>query len=176
MEAIKPEVDDVMRTVYNQEVGKVENYFSFMTDFDAMSETEVFQRLGGNELQEFGYATKNVEQGFTKSRTGAGKQKIKLDAMEIFNKHIDNAAYLVHMARDNKMLYEIANSPEFGAAAGDLGQRYTLEWLDTVSRKGGKSGDERIAFLDVMRRNVGAAYLGLKLSTVLIQPTAILRS
>ena len=174
MEAIKPEIDDVMRTVYNKDVGQVENYFSFMTDFDAMSETEVFQRLGGNEMQEFGYATKNVEQGFTKSRTGAGKQKIKLDAMEIFTKHIDNAVYLVNMARDNKMLFEIANSPEFGKAAGDLGQRYTLEWIDTISRKGGKAGDERIAALDMLRRNVGAAYLGFKLSSAIIQPTALL--
>lgn len=174
LDAIRPQIEKVMREVYNRELGQVDNYFSFMTDFKSMTDTEVFQRVGGAELEEFGRARKNVEQGFTKERTGAGNQKIKIDAMEIFTKHMDNAAYLIHMGRDNKMLFEIANSPEFGEVAGDLGQRYTLEWLDLMARKGGKGADEQIAMLDALRRNVGAAYLGLKLSTVVIQPTALL--
>ena len=72
------------------------------------------------------------------------------------------------------MLFELANSPEFGKVAGDVGQRYTLEWLDLLARKGGKAAGEQIAALDALRRNIGAAYLGLKLSTVVIQPTALL--
>lgn len=173
LDLMRPAIENTMRIVYNKPLGKVENYFSFMTDWDAMSETEVFQRIG-QDVPEFGKPTKNVQQGFTKARTGAGKQKIKLDAMEIFAKHIDNSAYLVNMARDNKMLFEIANSPQFGAAAGDLGQKYTLQWIDLISRKGGKDGDQKIAILDTLRRNVGVAYLGFKLTSALIQPTALL--
>jgi hypothetical protein len=173
LDLMRPFIENTMRVVYNKPLGKVENYFSFMTDWEAMSETEVFQRIG-QDVVEFGRAKKNVAQGFTEKRTGAGRQKVKTDAMEIFSKHIDNAVYLVHMGRDNKMLFEIANSKEFGEAAGDLGQKYTLQWLDLIARKGGKDGDQKIAFLDAMRRNVGVAYLGFKLSSAIIQPTALL--
>jgi hypothetical protein len=173
LDGLRDPIDQVMRTVYNKPLGKVENYFSFMTDWESMSDTEVFQRIG-QDVPEFGKPRKNVEQGFTKERTGAGQQKIKVDAMEIFAKHVDNAAYLVNMGRDNRMLFEIANSKEFGAAAGDVGQNYTLQWLDLIARKGGKDGDARIAWLDALRRNLGVATLGFKLSSALIQPTALL--
>jgi len=146
------------------------NYFINL----GLSDTEVFQRMTDTAM-EYSRPTKNVEKGFTKARIGGG-QKIKLDALRIFTTHIDNANYLIHMARDIKMLSEIANNSEFGEKAGDMGQRITLEWLDLMAKKGGKAGDERIALIDfdALRRNVGIAYLGFKLSSAIIQPTALI--
>ena len=173
LDELRSPVAEVMRTVYNKELGQVENYFSFVTDWKAMTDTEVFQRIGEG-VQEFGRPTKEVEKGFTIERTGVGKQKIKIDAMEVYLKHIDNVSYLLNMARDNRMLFEIANSKEFGEIAGEVGQNTTLEWVDVISRKGGRTGDQQIAFLDALRRNVGIARLGFKLSSAIIQPTALM--
>lgn len=169
---IRKPIADTMKNIYNKPLGNVENYFSFMTDFDAMDEAEVFQRIGP-EAPEFGRPTKTVEQGFTKERVG-GKQKIKLDAMDIFKRHIDNASYLINMGREVKMLSEISNSQEFKEKAGELGQKYVIEWMDLMARKGGKGGSEKIALLDALRRNIGAGYLGFKLSSAMLQPSALL--
>lgn len=169
---LRPQVEDVMKNVYNKPLGEVENYVSFMTDFEKMSESEIFSRFG-DDAPQIKSPTKTLEMGFTKQRKG-GKQPIKLNAYDIFVKHVDNVAYLVNMARDNKMLFEIANSQKYGEVAGDLGQRYVKEWLDLVSRKGGVGGEQRIKVLDILRRNFGIARLGLNVTSALIQPTALL--
>ena len=167
-----PFVQQIMKDIYNQDVKKVKNYFSFMTDWKAMDEAEVFQRLGPN-VEEFGKPTKNVELGFTKERTGAGKQKIQINAMRIFLNHTDNVAYLRSMARDIKMLSEIVNSPEYGAA-GDMGQVIVQQWLDLMARKGGTKGANQIAAIDWLRRNASAGILGLKISSAAIQWTTLI--
>ena len=172
MEAIKPQIDDVMREVYNQPVGKVDNYFSFMTDFKAMGESEIFQRFGG-ALDEFGTRTKTPEIGFTKERT-LGKQAIQIDAEDIFLHHMENVHYLTNMSRNIKMLSEIATDPKYLSVAGDRGQKIVLEWLDLMARKGGMSQTNIFPILDTLRKNVGAGILGFRLSTVLIQPTALI--
>lgn len=169
---LRPQVAETMREVYNQPLGEVDNYVSFMTDFSKMSDTEIYRRVGENAV-EVKRPSKTPEKGFTKERTG-GTQAIKLNAMDIYLRHIDNVSYLVNMARDNKMLFEVINSPEYGKVAGDLGQRMALEWIDTISRKGGLAGEQRIAILDILRRNFGLAQLGLNVTSALIQPTALL--
>lgn len=169
---LRPEVAETMKNVWNQPLKEVDNYVSFMTDFDKMSDSEIFSRIG-ESAPEFTKPTKNVEKGFTKERKG-GFQPIKLNAMDIFLKHVDNVGYLVNMSRDLKMISEVVNSPEYGKAAGDLGQTITKEWLDLMARKGGLAGDHRIAILDTLRRNFGLAQLGLNVTSALIQPTALL--
>lgn len=172
LDETRPQIADIMRDVYNEDMGKVENYFSFMTDWNAMSESDVAKRIGAFS-EEYGAPQKNTERGFTKSRVGTGDQKIKLNAMDIYQKHIDNALYLIHVGRDNKMLYEIAANPAYGEAVGDRGQALTLQWLDLIAKKGGKDFDKRIFSLDTLRKNVGAAMIGFKLGTALVHSTLL---
>lgn len=168
-----PEIRDTMRAVYNQPVEKVKNYFSFMTDWKAMDESEVFERFGSQAPEQFGTPRKNVEAGFTKSRVG-GDQKIKVNALDVFLQHTDNTSYLLELGETSKMLGEVASSPRFAELVGTQGQLLVREWVDVVARKGGAAGASQIPILDTLRRNVGAGILGLKLSTVMIQPTSLL--
>ena len=174
LDTLRPEIEKMMREVYNESLGKVENYFSFLTDFKAMSEAEVFQRIG--ERADFigDPGRKNPELGFTKARVGAGKHKIKLNAMEVYTQHIDNAIYALEIGPDNKMLFELANTDGMKELLGDRGQAIALEWVDLMSRKGGAAGDARITGIDTLRKNIGSAVLGFKLTSALIQPTALL--
>jgi len=173
MESQFPAIQQIMRNVFNQPVGKVKNYFSFMTNWKAMDEAEVFQRMGPN-VEEFGKPTKHVEMGFTKERTSPGQQKIQINALKIFMKHTDNVAYLLTMGRDTKMIYEIFNSPEYKEKAGDLAQLLMLEWIDVIARKGGGAGANQIAILDTLRKNIGAGILGLKITSAAIQWTSLI--
>jgi len=168
-----PEIQDVMRRVYNQPVEKVKNYFSFMTDWKAMDESEVFQRFGSQAPDQYGAPKKNVEAGFTKSRVG-GAQKIKINAMDVFMQHTDNTSYLLELGETAKMLGEVAASPQYKELVGDVGQLMVQEWIDVIARKGGAAGVHQMAWLDTLRTNIGAGILGLKLSTVAIQPTALI--
>ncbi len=168
-----PEIQDVMRRVYNKSVEKVKNYFSFMTDWKAMDDSEVFERFGSQAPEQYGAPRKNVEAGFTKSRVGGG-QVIKVNAMDVFMQHTDNTSYLLELGEASKMLGEVASSPKYAELVGDVGQLMVREWVDVIARKGGAAGVAQIAGLDTLRRNVGAGILGLKLSTIAIQPTALI--
>lgn len=168
-----PEIQDTMRRVYNQPVEKVKNYFSFMTDWKAMDESEVFQRFGSQSPDQFGAPKKNTEAGFAKSRVG-GDQKIKINALDVFLQHTDNTSYLLELGETTKMLGEVAASPKYAEAVGDVGQLMVREWVDVVARKGGAAGAQEIALLNILRKNVGIGILGLKLSTIAIQPTSLI--
>jgi len=168
-----PEIQDTMRRVYNQPVEKVKNYFSFMTDWKAMDDSEVFERFGSQSTEQYGAPKKNVEAGFAKSRVG-GDQKIKINALDVFMQHTENTSYLLELGETSKMLGEVAASPRYGELVGDAGQLMVREWVDVVARKGGASGASTMQWMDVLRKNVGAGILGLKLSTVAIQPTALI--
>lgn len=168
-----PEIQDTMLRVYNQPVKKVKNYFSFMTDWKSTDELEVFKRFGDQDPEQYGAPRKNVEAGFTKSRVG-GDQKIKINALDVFMQHTDNTSYLLELGETTKMLGEVAATDEFARLAGDQGQLLVREYIDVIARKGGAAGAKQIPILDTLRRNVGAGILGLKISTVAIQPTALL--
>ena len=176
LDEIRPDLEKMMAEVYNQPLGKVANYFPFMTDFDAASEFEMLERL--SQLNEFQPgAKKNVDLGMTKARVDKkGAQTVKVDALEVFMKHMDDVYYAVEMAEEIKTLQEIAKSPRFANAAGDLGQLLTVEWLDLLARKGGKAGEVNkglIKGINFLRQNVGAAFMALNPSSIIIQATAL---
>jgi len=165
-------VADVMRRVYNQGVEKVNNYVPFMADWRAMDEVELFQRFAGTS-SDAARNKANVDLRFTKKRVG-GEVAIDLNIMDIFMKHTDNTSYLIEMGELSKSLGKVAGSKQMGEGVGEIGQRLLLDWVDVIARKGGGTSAAATPALDTLRRNVGAGILGLKLGTVLIQPTAFI--
>jgi hypothetical protein len=168
LDEMLPSIQQVMREVYNKDVVAVSDYFPFMTDHDAMSGTPIEDQFGPNVPSIA--KKKNVEKGFTVSRT-LGSQKVRIDALGVFMRHVDNAAYLIEMGKDIKQLGDVAQTSEYKSAVGDIGQQMVVEWINLLARKGNLPG--RIPLVDMLRRNVGVAVLGFKLSSALIQPTAL---
>lgn len=168
LDSMLPAIKEIMRVVYNKDVTAVKDYFPFMTDHEAMKDFEIQDQLG-DAVPTVG-RQKNVQKGFTETRT-LGKQKVRIDALSVFLKHMDNAAYLIEMGADIKALGELAITPEYEAAVGDIGQEMVVEWVTLLARRGNSTG--RIHMIDALRRNVGFAVLGFKLSSILVQPTAL---
>ena len=180
LDSLVPQLKDTMRTLYNKGFKEEVDYFPFVTDFEAMSELELRDRFGSDAADVLAGDTltstqkkKNVAQGFSIKRVIGGDQKIKINAMEVFSGHIDNATYLVTMGEGIKTLGDLAGTQEYQDTVGDTGQMLVLEWIDLLARKGGSTAG-KIPWLDVARRNTGLAILGYKLSTVLVQPTALM--
>jgi hypothetical protein len=175
LDSLQAPLADVMRNAYNKDFTKVKDYFPFMTDFSKMEAADIQDMFGDDvfeiESQKAEFRTKDVKKGFTKERTG-GKQKVRIDGFNVFLNHVDNATYLIEMGQDIKELGELALTDEYADIAGDLGQEVVLDWLDLLAKKGRNS--DAIKVLDIMRVNTGAAILGLKLSSALIQPTALM--
>lgn len=169
---LKPAIKEVMEVVYNKSMDEVENYFPYMTDFEAMSDFEIRDRFGNNLPDVSVALKKNVESGMAITRT-LGTQRIKINAMEIFLQHVDNASYLVEMGADIKRLAELAGTAEYGQAVGDVGQREVREWLDLMARKGKSDRNKSIRLLDIFRKHTGAAMIGFKLSSALVNMTPL---
>ena len=176
---LRPLIEDVLLRYYNIRLGKVENYFSFLTDWASNSNSFIEHRYGMG-VEELGvptkntYKTKNVKKGFSVERTDTkGKQRIKINAMDIFLNHVSNATYFVHMAKDIRQLSEVANSAAYEKVAGTKGAETVRDWLDLMARQGGVDGQKQLRWLDNLRRNVSAGTLAFKLSSILVQGTAI---
>jgi hypothetical protein len=172
LDRLREPIEKVMREVYNRPLGQVKNYFPFMTDFDAMSDAEMRDRFGDKVITLSDTLKKNVEMGFTITRKG-GKNRIKINAAEIFGKHVDNAIYLITVGKETKYLGELAGREEYGQAVGDVGQEIVREWVDLLARKGVSQGD-RVAALDLARKYTGLVALGFKLSSTIVQLTSLM--
>lgn len=173
-EDLYPSVKRHMRLLYNKDVGKLDNYFPFVMDFDAMTNLEIGERFGFKPEEDFGGTPrKNYVIGATIERVKNANQAIQINAMEIYLNHIDNAAYMVRVAPTIKQLTEVAKRKDFKDALGDYGSEILLKWLDTLARKGGVENARQLnRVFDDIRRNVGAGVLALKVSSALMQPSA----
>jgi len=164
-----PAVKQYSKEVYNADVGEQENYVSFMSDYELMSDLEIYQRFGQTPEQIANRKTKTVEQGFTKERAKISKIKLETNIDKIFRRHLDDVAYMLNTGKNIKMYFEIVNSPEMREKLGDVGTLAWLQWLDLMARKGGTEGAKRIAALDILRQNIGAGVLSFRLSSALVQ-------
>lgn len=164
-----PKVEQYAREVYNESVGKVKNYVSFMSDYEAMSDLDMYDRFGQRPQEAIAARTKTVEQGFRKSRAAVSDMKIETNIDKIFRRHLDDVAYMLTMGRDIKMFSEVVNSPEMREALGDIGTMAWLQYLDLMARKGGVDAAKRIAALDIIRANMGAGVLAFRISSALVQ-------
>lgn len=173
MESLYPEMKRLMGKLYNKEVGSVENYFSFMTDWDKLTEMEVQERLA-KTAGEFTGTRKNITAGFAKERKAGAKVPVQVNAMKVYLQHITDVAYFISMQEDIKKFSEIIKMEGYADAVGPQGFKIVSGWLDLLARQGKAEGSKKIPVLDIMRKNIGAATLGFKLTTFLIQTSSFL--
>ena len=171
LETLFPKIQKVMQDVYNLDVKAVDDYFPFLTDFSIDSGNEIQDIINRTSVDVNALNRKNVKKDFTKKRTG-GKQNIKLNAYEVFSQHVDNATYFIEMAQDIKELSDLASDKRFEDKVGNLNTELISDWLDLLAKKGMAS--DRITQLDALRKKTGLAVLGFKISSALLQSSALI--
>src|SRR3990167_1437104 len=130
---LRPHIEDVLWKTRGEELGKVDNYWSWITDFD--NSDELFMRLSGDYK-----LASRTEQSFTKTRTLAGTQKLNLNALDVLVKHINDSATFIAKEELLNHLSKIAKSDEYAKAVGKTGQRWVAGWLDLLARVGVPKG------------------------------------
>lgn len=179
LDAERPMLAKLARTIYNVEFNEVDNFFPMLADFQRSKDLSLHERFGkamplydvDKQVLARGKRTK-VKADTLKKRVKGAINPIRLNAADVFFNHMDNSLYMKHMARDVKMVSEIVNSEEYAVAAGKIGQEFSKDYLDLLARKGGADGQQAIEWIDFLNRNSGVAILGFKLSTILIQASA----
>jgi hypothetical protein len=175
MEKIFPKVQAIMRDLYNKEVEKVDDYFPLLRDWSRYDrkpgEAEMphgsvakFDALSGWQeglANDYVRLTSKARSDFVKARQKGAKTPVKIDAFEIFEQHINDAAHFVASQRDLKRIGEFVRSPEFREKYGEVGGQMVMDWLDTYARQGGIGGFRRWKLLDTMRRSSSQAVIGI---------------
>lgn len=152
--------------VENRELGKVKNYFPMQTDYNNPN-------VGILEFIESNYRKSSSMPGAVIERLPEASQVVRINAMDIFLGHIDNVSYAINMDRILRKLGRVARDEEFRSTVGNKATKYTLDWVDLLSRRGTPRDAKDIPLLDTLRRNMGVAVLGLKVGTFLKQPLAL---
>jgi hypothetical protein len=177
LDKIKPQYEKMLKEVFNLPLGEVVNYFPFMTDYTTFSNWT--DEVGGFNYSEqyFKVLKKTVDLSAQKKRTDVkGNQNIKINALNVFEDHMEAVLYAIHLADDIKMLQELANTDSFREIAGNVGQRMTREWLDLMARMGW-SGQKKTGVdktVDFLRKAMGAKALVANPNSILLQTTAMM--
>lgn len=188
MEATFPEVQKLMHDLYNIAVSKEDNYFPMPRDwnqYDPGPPPPKAPKFGSDiDLDELAgwkamlgdYTspkTTKTERGFTITRKPGAETPIKLNAFDVFYRHINDVSYLLKTQRDLKMMGEMVRSDLFPAKYGKTGQNVVLSWLDTVARQGQVSPLQRWHFLDELRRNTTVGVIGYRIASQFVHASNI---
>jgi hypothetical protein len=171
LDAVRPELRTLMRDLFNEDLAVVENYFPFRTDYEAMQSDIIGERISDS----IGWK-KLPETGMLQKRRGAGRQAIRVDAIQIYLDHMKDVTYLLEMGPHTKYMRELLERDDVKVQVGDVGYTFLRDWIDTISRMGGVDSSMRIPWLDRMRQNVGVGILGLKVTTAMINITPVINA
>lgn len=165
---LHPFIDRVLRDTHSRKLGKVKNYFSWQTDFN--NSDMIFQRLENDYV-----LSSRTRQGFTKQRVGVGTQQVKMNAEEVFLKHVDDSTYFINTEGIVSKMGQLARDPAYQKAVGKNGQKWVATWIDLMARKGIPEGYKPTVVTQILH-NIGAGILGFRLSPVAKQPLAKITS
>ena len=177
-DTVYPSLKTFMRDTYNVDVKQTENYWPFQRDPNLVEpgiaavapKAESGESVGFDEMatwkqlqQDFvpRMSTK-AEKGMTIERVHEARGAVRLNAMDVVDRHIRQTAHLLANQRDLKMLGEIARQDWFKEKYGRLGQDYILKTLDTVSRDASPAGSTRTAWIDWLTNNTSVGVIGLR--------------
>jgi hypothetical protein len=162
-----PIVQDYLARVKNQTIHQEESYAPLLADPNALGNDTI-----ESNAVTFYHNTKTISADSVRAREQLHYLTTS-DAVSDFERYVTDMQYMIEMGELTKRLSEVVNSKEFQAKAGVLGQSILSDWLDTMARRGGASGEQRIRILDLLRKNTNTGYMTAKLGTVFVQFTAI---
>lgn len=164
-----PVLKDVLNKSFHQEIEQVPGYFPRQRDWDYYNTLSIEEGKFARSMNRT-----NTEKGFTVSRVGATTKNIT-NAHEVMMNHIDDALYHIKMGPEIRKVADVVKSKDFAGSVGTWGQKVFSDWVDVLSRNGGIGGGRRVHALDVLRKNVGIAQLGYRLTTTALQPVSLIQ-
>lgn len=116
----------------------------------------------------------NVEQGFTKERQKGVEKMPRVDVLGLLEEALNDQLWYIHMQPLLTDTAQLVKSPDYQKKAGQLASIWWQEQLDTVARRGWSATAQASPTLRNLRGNLTKAILGYKLSTIAMQPFAVI--
>lgn len=183
-DTLLPRIQETAYALDNTEVKAVENYVPLQRDWAAHKESDTSvpgeltfdenatSRQVLNDIGATRLSTK-AQQGFTISRVKGAVTAVRLNAADIFNRHLSDALHYIHAQPELRMAGQIARSPAFAEKFGKAGQQIILDHLDTIARQGGVNRFQRLAALDWVRNATSKAQVGFRIASNLVHLSQI---
>lgn len=125
-------------------------------------------------IQQGRFRKTNTEQGFTKSRKEDVKKIPRTDFFGILEESIADQEWYVHMQPKLEDLKYLVKSKAYQESAGEIASSLWSQVLDVVARRGWAATAKANPILRRARINLGNSIIGYKLSSVLMQPFALI--
>jgi hypothetical protein len=142
----------VLKDIYNVDIKDVENHWPWQMDWEKAQEVRKFapskDPITGEEYDpnqiidaflmsyQTPQRTTKAEKGFSIERKKGAKTPVLLDAWQNWDTAIRQMLYIHHMQPNLKMLGEVIRSDDYANKYGSIAQKYQLDFLDTIARRG----------------------------------------
>jgi len=174
---LRPLIKRYTIDVLGKEWNPRDDYMHLLIDWEAMQSIPMQEKFTNSPFlneapDEIVIKSKEMyDPNFTKKLTKKEKVMLKEDALEAISNYIKTASHVLNMSKDINMLKRLSDSKQFGEIVGEVKQGYIRDWLEAVDTDG--HGKEIIPYMDLLRRNTSAGALGFKLSSMVVQATAL---
>ena len=165
-----PLVAKLAKELYDKNVTKVDNYFSWQRDwvkYDKTPEdlTKPVVDTGSIDWLNEAYPVKGskTEQGFTIERKKGSTSPIQVDAFRVYDRHMRDVAHFLAMQKGLKEMGEIVRDRKFAEKYGSFGQLLVADWLNNVARQGHYPNKSQ--WMDALRKNVGMGVIAYRLGS-----------
>ena len=105
------------------------------------------------------------------------KKLPRVDLFAVFEQGINETQWYIHMQPEINNTAHIVKTKEYRASAGDAGINWWIDHLDIIARRGWSanvSHDGIAQGFKVVRQNLAQGILGYKLSSIMMQPFAVI--
>ncbi len=172
---------DIMRDVYESYVDRVASvseevtgemferekfYFPYMYRKET---TMIAEPIIGKKIK----SSVKMEQGFTFRRKKNVKRVLRDDVFAVFEESIGSMMNMIHVQPVLLEIHKLVNSQEYKEAAGELVTGWWRDYLPSVANLGQLPGVRSNRILKKTRKNLGLAILGYKLTSTMVQWTAV---
>lgn len=151
----------------NLKFPKVQNYFPIKYERE-------FNIAPSDTINQERYRTRKTEQGFTIERKPKVEKVPREDFLAVAEEAIFDQEWYIQMQPILDEHYSLVRTPEYKEAAGEMMWNWWKTQIDIVARKGWSATARANPILRQVRINLNQAILGFKLSSIVMQPFALL--
>ena len=174
-------VQKLARDLYNIDIPPVRNYFPFLRDWTLYEKDVGTPKMAFTKGEEFSleqlcllptleqdYAPRNTTQtskGFIIERKENAEGALRLNAAEILDQHLNKVSHMLAYQRDLKMLGQVVRKDSFAEKYGKDGQKYVLDFLDTIARDADPANAVKVKWLDALKKRTTVGVMFLRVAS-----------
>ena len=132
-----------------------------------------FNLVPSQTIEHGRFRTAQTFKGFTFARQKGVKQIPRTDILAIFEEAINSQQWYLKMQPALENIKYLVKSNEYVAKGGEMASNWWRNELDIVARRGWSATARSNSVLRQARLNLNQAILGYKLSSILMQPSAV---